>query len=213
MTTKKFANQIEKQCKTILNVSLEPIFNEYIVERNGKRIGVLFDNKLYLLSTKNLKRMFPNAIEENPFGWAYYRLIHIENTEDIEHLTQAIMTSYDDLYFQKEFVCDISSLIEAYSTYPDVILDTYNLHITFLRFCYEKKLIKVNPLDKCDRIIRMNYTNNNLTEKGTKILNDLYDDWLNYTNKTDEKSEERNKNVKMLEKYYLKILQKKGINE
>jgi len=213
MTTKKFASQIEKQCKTITNVSLEPIFSEYIVERNGKRIGILFDNKLYLLSTENLKKMLPNAVEENPFGWGYYRLIHIENTEDIEHLTQAVMTTYDDLYFQKEFVCDISYLIEAYRSYPEIILKTYNLHITFLRFCYEKKLININPLDKCDRIIRMNYTNNDLTEKGTKIFDELHMKWLQYTDKNDEKNEERITNVKMLEKYYSKILQEKGINE
>jgi len=64
MTTKKFANQFEKQCKTIINISPEPIFNEYIVNQNGKRIGVLFDNKFYLLSTENLKKMLPKQQEK-----------------------------------------------------------------------------------------------------------------------------------------------------
>jgi len=213
MTTKKFAKQIKKQCKNILNVSPEPIFNEYIVYRNGKRIGVLFNNKLYLLSTENLKKMLPDAAEENPFDWAYYRLIHIENIDDEVALKLLIETTYNDLYFQKEYVTDISDLLTSYRGYTDIILKIYNLHITFLRFCYEKKLIKHNPLDKCDRIIRMNYTNIDLTEKGTKIFNDLHIDWLNYTDKNDEKSDERITNVKMLEKYYVKILQEKGLTE
>ena len=108
MTTKKFEKQFEKQCRTIINISSEPIFGEYIVNQNGKRIGVLFNNKFYLLSTENLKKMLPNSVEENPFGWAYYRLILIDNIEDIEFLKQAITTVYNDLYFSKAHVCDIS---------------------------------------------------------------------------------------------------------
>ena len=208
MTTKKFANQIEKRCKTIINVSLEPIFSEYIVTRNEQRIGVLFDNKLYLISTENLKKMIPNAIEENPFGWAYYRLIHIENIEDIAHLTQAVMTTYDDLYFQKEHVCDISYHFVVNRAYPDHIMKIYELFVIFLRFCYEKGVLKRNPLDKQNRILYMNYTNNDLTEKGTKIFNDLIGAWLTYTDRTNNIA-----NIKMLEKYYSKILQERGVAE
>ena len=208
MTTKKFANQFEKQCKTIINISPEPIFGEYIVSQNGNRIGVLFDNRLYLLSTENLKKMLPNAVEENPFGWAYHRLICIESIEDIEFLRQAITTVYNDLYFNKEFVCDISYHFAVNRAYPDHIIHSYELFIIFLQFCYEKELLKQNPLDKQNRILYMNYTNNDLTEKGTKIFNDLMFDWLTYTDRTNKID-----NVKMLEKYYSKILQEKGMIE
>jgi len=207
MTTKKFTDQIRKQCKNIDNISLEPIFENYIVQKDGKRIGVLNDNKLYLLSTQNLKNLLQDATEENPFGWAYYKLIHIENLEDVAKLKELITTVYNDLYFKNEFVCDISSLIQSYSHYPSDMVKIYDYHITFLRFCTEKELLKIKPLDKNSRIIWMNYTNNELTEKGIKIFSDLYDKWLSYNNKNDEKSGERSNNVKMLEKYYLKILQ------
>ena len=208
MTTKKFANQFEKQCRNIINISTEPIFSEYIVNQNGKRIGVLFDNKFYFLSTENLKKMLPNAVEENPFGWAYHRLILIENIEDIEFLKQAITTVYNDLYFQQEHVADISYIFKVNRMYPDHIVKSYELFVIFLRFCYEKGLLKLNPLDKKNRILYMNYTNNDLTEKGTKIFNNLEFSWLAYTDKTNKID-----NIKMLEKYYLKILQEKGINE
>ena len=211
MTTKKFANQFEKQCKTIINISPEPIFSEYIVHQNGKRIGVLFENKFYLLSTDNLKKMLPNAVEENPFGWAFHRLILIENIEDIEFLKQAITTVYHDLYFQKEHATDISYLFKVNRMYPDSIAEIYNIHITFLRFCFEKELLKLNPLDKQNRIIHLNLTNNDLTEKGTKVFRKLHRQWLQYTDKNDEKSAERSNNVKMLEKYYLKIVRDEEI--
>lgn len=208
MTTKKFANQFEKQCRAIINISPEPIFGEYIVNQNGKRIGVLFNNKFYLLSTENLKKLLPNSVEENPFGWAYYRLILIENIEDIEFLKQAITTVYNDLYFLKAYVCDISYHFVVNRNYPDHIMKCYELFVIFLRFCYEKGLLKRNPLDKQNRILYMNYSNNDLTEKGQGIFNDLIDDWLTYTDRTNNIG-----NMKMLEKYYSKILQEKGIIE
>ena len=51
MTTKKFANYLKKQCKGIENVSFEPIFNEYIIERNGKRV-IIFTLLFYVFVTK-----------------------------------------------------------------------------------------------------------------------------------------------------------------
>lgn len=190
---------------------VEKMFNDYVLYRNGKRIGVLFDNKLLLVSTENLKKIFPNAIEEKTFDWGYYKLIHIEYNDDFELLEKAIITTYDDLYFQKDFVTDISYLFKVNRRYQDSITKIYNLHITFLRFCYDKGLLKINPLDKQDRILHMNFLNNDLTENGTKIFSELYDKWLVYTDKNDDKTDERIVNTKMLEKYYLGIIDKMEI--
>jgi hypothetical protein len=213
MTTKKFLKEFEKQCRNIINISPEPIFGEYIVNQNGKRIGVLFDNKFYLLSTENLKKLLPDATEENPFGWAYHRLILFENVEDVDALKQAVTTVYNDLYFQKALATDISYLFTVNRMYPDHIVEIYDMYIVFLRFCYEKGLLKVNPLDKQDRITHLNFVYNDLTEKGIQVFNALHTKWLQYTDKNGEKSAERNINVKMLEKYYKNILQAKGIVE
>lgn len=190
---------------------VEKMFNDYVLYRNGKRIGVLFDNKLLLVSTENLKKIFPNAIEEKTFDWGYYKLIHIEYNDDFELLEKAIITTYDDLYFQKDFVTDISYLFKVNRRYQDSITKIYNLHITFLRFCYDKGLLKINPLDKQDRILHMNFLNNDLAENGTKIFSELYDKWLVYTDKNDDKTDERIVNTKMLEKYYLGIIDKMEI--
>lgn len=211
MTTKKYADDFYKKTKNIRNIMVEKMFSDYVLYRNGKRIGVLFDNNLLLVSTENLKKIFPNAIEEKTFDWGYYKLMPIEYNDDIELLEKAIITAYDDLYFQKDFVADISYLFKANKSYPETITKIYNLHITFLRFSYDKGLLKINPLDKQDRILQMNFLNNDLTESGTKIFNELYHKWLVYTDKNDDKSDERSVNVKMLEKYYLDITGKMKI--
>ena len=211
MTTKKYADYIYKQSKAVYNIRLESIFDEYIAYRNGKRIGFLVDNKLYLIATENLKKLLPNKKVE--LRYELEGIILIEDTENVDLLNKYILTVYNDLYFLKDDVFDLSKLLKHYHNYPESIKNIYNAHITFFRFCYEKGLFRLNPLDEQNRIIYMRYTNNDLTEKGTEIFYNLHTKWLNYTDKIDEKREERCSNVKMLEKYYIKILQELKITE
>ena len=70
----------------------------------------------------------------------------------------------------------------------------------------EKKLIKENPVDREGRMIKLLYTNLDLTEIGQKILYDLYNKWLTYTDKNDADSLKRARNIKQLEKYYQKLV-------
>ncbi|WP_121122088.1 hypothetical protein [Sphingobacterium puteale] len=211
MTTKTFKEDFRKKTKSIANIMIEAMFSDYILYKNGKRIGVLFDNKLLLVSTENLKKLLPDAPEETSFDWGYYKLICIEGLENIVLLEQAINTTYNDLYFEQEFVADIAAMIESYASYPDIMTKLYNHHTTFLRFCYEKKLLKKQPIDQLGRIIRMYYTNSDLTENGIKTFEHLYEKWLNYNDKNDDKSEARTVDTKTLEKYYTKILAEQGI--
>ena len=48
MTTKKYADFIEKQTRSVENVSTEPIFGEYILQINGKKIGVLYLSLIHI---------------------------------------------------------------------------------------------------------------------------------------------------------------------
>lgn len=75
-----------------------------------------------------------------------------------------------------------------------------------MRFCYEKKLLKKQPIDQLGRIVRIHYTNSDLTEDGIKTFERLYEKWLNYNDKNDDKTDARAVDTKMLEKYYTKIL-------
>ena len=81
MTTKKFAQYMEKQCKGINNFSLEAIFEEYIVLVSGKRIGVLYQEKFYVLyaptfeKTENILPCFKTV---NLFNWKYYQLLKLQ---------------------------------------------------------------------------------------------------------------------------------------
>ena len=126
---------------------------------------------------------------------------------DKEKLQDIINYVYHELYFAKEIVLDIGFLFQSFRGYPDRIYKLYQEHITFLRFAYEKKLLKVDPLDSEGRIIKLSYTNNDLTKEGQQILHPLYRKWLAYTDKNDADSLKRAANVKQLEKYYNKLIE------
>ena len=210
MTTKKFAKYLEKQCKEIINFSLEPLFGEYVVLVSGKRVGVIYQEKLYVLyapTFEKVEEMIPDFETVNLFSWAYLSFIEIKDIEDKEKLQDIITYVYHELYFAKDIVIDIGFLFQSFRGYPDRIYKLYQEHITFLRFAYEKKLLKVDPLDSEGRIIKLSYTNNDLTQEGQQILHSLYRKWLAYTDKNDADSLKRAANVKQLEKYYNKLIE------
>lgn len=59
---------------------------------------------------------------------------------------------------------------------------TFTLKMWCLRFCFEKKLLKKNPLDRQDRIFRMVYINLNLTEAGKYLFPRLLQKFLIFIN-------------------------------
>ena len=211
MTTKNFAKYIEKQCKGINNFSLEALFGEYVVLVSGKRVGVIYQEKFYVLyapTFENAETVISDFKVINLFDWKYYSFVEIKDLEDNEKLKNIINYVYNELYFAKNVVIDIGFLFQNFKGYPEIIYKLYQENITFLRFAYEKKLLKVNPLDSEERIIKLSYTNNDLTTEGQQILHSLYNKWLAYTDKNDADSLKRAANVKQLEKYYKKLIDK-----
>ena len=64
-----------------------------------------------------------------------------------------------------------------------VVEDFYDENVVFLRFCFEKELLKKNPLDRRSRIIRMVYLNQDLTESGKYLFPRLMQKFLVFTDR------------------------------
>ncbi len=67
MTTKTFKEEFRKRTKSVDNIMIEAMVSDYVLYKSGKRIGALSDNKLLLVSTENLKKLLPDALEETSF--------------------------------------------------------------------------------------------------------------------------------------------------
>ena len=59
-----------------------------------------------------------------------------------------------------------------------MVEDFYDENVVFLRFCFEKGLLKKNPLDRQGRILRMVYINQDLTNTDKYLFPELLDKFL-----------------------------------
>lgn len=186
-------------------ITFSPAKNKnWMMMCNNHFIGGLFDEELYFVYTEAANKLL-NSLPPVYKGYSTQAqhkmlLIPLENAMDL------LLVTYKEKFDWANFVCDISCHFAANRKYPEHIINTYEMFIIFLRFCYEKKLLALNPLDKNNRILYMNYKNQDLTDKGKLVFDDLMMDWFTYTDRTNKID-----NTKMLEKYYLKILQKNEI--
>lgn len=100
MTTKKYADFIEKQTRSVDNVSTEPIFGEYIIRVSGKKIGVLYQSQCYLLLTDKGKELLPNANTCRPYrnSPGEKDFILVEDTENKDLLCALFEVTYKELY-------------------------------------------------------------------------------------------------------------------
>ncbi|MCP1997392.1 hypothetical protein [Flavobacterium sp. HSC-61S13] len=168
---------------------------------NNHFIGGLFDEALYFVYTEAVNKLLDNppAVYKGYSTQAQHKMLLIP----IEKAVDLLVLTYKEKFDWANFVCDISSHFTANRKYPEHIVNIYEMFVVFLRFCYEKELLVLNPLDKNNRILYMNYKNQDLTDSGKLVFTDLMTDWFTYTDRTNKID-----NTKMLEKYYLKIIQK-----
>ena len=128
MTTKKYADYIQKQAKNAYNVMLEPCFGEYIVHQNGKRIGALYENQLFLTVTDSGKALVPDCKTSMPYKStaAAKEMILVENTENQEFLAQLINATFKELYGWEELVVDFAYIFTVNRLYLEHIERLYN---------------------------------------------------------------------------------------
>ena len=76
----------------------------------------------------------------------------------------------------------------------------YDENVVFLRFCFEKELLKKNPLDRQGRILRMVYLNQDLTNIGKNLFPKLLDKFLAFFDRKGKTSLET-----MLQRWYIAL--------
>ena len=94
-----------------------------------------------------------------------------------EHWAKALKLLYAEKFDWSRLVYDITYT----SIGAAVVEDFYDENVVFLRFCFEKELLKKNPLDRQGRILRMVYINQDLTEAGKYLFPRLMQKFLVFT--------------------------------
>lgn len=131
---------------------------------NGNFIGGLFDEELCFVYADSVSELLgqPEPVCHGYSSTAQHRMLVIPE----EHWAKALKLLYAEKFDWSRLVYDITYT----SIGAAVVEDFYDENVVFLRFCFEKELLKKNPLDRQGRILRMVYINQDLTEAGKYLF-------------------------------------------
>ena len=174
MTSIDFLNKVHKSLDSQeYSLSYSPAKSKnYMLYCNGNFIGGLFDEELCFVYADSVSELLgqPEPVYRGYSSTAQYRMLVIPE----EHWAKALKLLYAEKFDWSRLVYDITYT----SIGAAVVEDFYDENVVFLRFCFEKELLKKNPLDRHGRILRMVYLNQDLTNIGKNLFPELLDKFL-----------------------------------
>ena len=174
MTSIDFLNKVHKSLDSQeYRLSYSPAKSKnYMLYCNGNFIGGLFDEELCFVYTGSVSDLLghPEPVYRGYSSTTPHRMLAIPE----EHWEKALKLLYAEKFDWSRLVYDITYT----SIGAAVVEDFYDENVVFLRFCFEKKLLKKNPLDRQGRILRMVYLNQDLTNTGKHLFPELLDKFL-----------------------------------
>lgn len=196
MTSIDFLNKVHKNLDSQeYNLSYSPAKSKnYMLYCNGNFIGGLFDEKLCFVYADSVSKLlgYPEPVYRGYSSTAQHRMLEIPE----EHWEKALKLLYAEKFDWNRLVYDITYT----SIGAAVVEDFYDENVVFLRFCFEKKLLKENPLDRQGRILRMVYINRDLTDTGKHLFPELLDKFLAFFDRKGKTSLET-----MLKRWYVAL--------
>ena len=124
------------------NLSFSPAkFKNYMLYCNGNFIGGLFDEELCFVYADSVSELLgqPEPVYRGYSSTAQHRMLVIPE----EHWAKALKLLYTEKFDWSRLVYDITYT----SIGAAVVEDFYDENVVFLRFCFDKELLKKNPLD------------------------------------------------------------------
>ena len=193
MTSIDFLNKVHKSLDSQeYNLSFSPAKSKnFMLYCNGNFIGGLFDEELCFVYADSVSELLgqPEPVYRGYSSTAQHRMLVIPE----EHWAKALKLLYAEKFDWSRLVYDITYT----SIGAAVVEDFYDENVVFLRFCFEKELLKKNPLDRQGRILRMVYLNQDLTNIGKNLFPELLDKFLAFFDRKGKTSLET-----MLQRWY-----------
>ena len=197
MTSIDFLNKVHKSLDSQeYNLSYSPAKSKnYMLYCNGNFIGGLFDEELCFVYADSVSELLgqPEPVYHGYSSTAQHRMLVIPE----EHWAKALKLLYAEKFDWSRLVYDITYT----SIGAAVVEDFYDENVVFLRFCFEKELLKKDPLDRQGRILRMVYLNQDLTKAGKYLFPRLMQKFLVFTDRNGKTSLET-----MLKRWYTQLI-------
>ena len=160
-----------------LALHLRDLAKSYKEAQIAIEVGKVFDTERYVINYENL---------------------------GIGRLIYQLPTTLCEMFLQEVFKKNPIDALDQETLFTSigaaVVEDFYDENVVFLRFCFEKELLKKNPLDRQGRILRMVYLNQDLTKAGKYLFPRLMQKFLVFTDRNGKTSLET-----MLKRWYTQL--------
>lgn len=96
-TSKEFHDYIVENLRRIGDVSTRKMMGEYLVYYQGKLIGDICDNSLFLKPTETVLRLMPDADRAYPYEGSKSLMVVVDDVEDKERMAKVLEGMYKEL--------------------------------------------------------------------------------------------------------------------
>lgn len=95
-TSREYLDFIMEQLSEVDGITYKQMMGEYILYRNGRIIGGIYDDRFLVKPTESAKAMMPDAGLELPYEGAKEMLL-VDNVDNRDFLARLITAMYDEL--------------------------------------------------------------------------------------------------------------------
>ena len=95
-SSREYLDFILEQLSEVDGITYKRMMGEYILYRNGRIIGGMYDDRFMVKPTESAKAMMPDAEMELPYAGAKEMLL-VDNVDSRDFLARLITAMYDEL--------------------------------------------------------------------------------------------------------------------
>lgn len=79
------------------DISTRKMMGEYLIYFQGKLVGNICDNCLYLKPTDSVLRLLPDAERDYPYDGSKTLMVVVDNVENTEQMSEVLHAMYEEL--------------------------------------------------------------------------------------------------------------------
>jgi TfoX/Sxy family transcriptional regulator of competence genes len=97
----KFVDFVTDQIRGAGEIFAKKMFGEYAIYSDGKIVGLICDNKLFIKPTKSGREFIGNVVEASPYKGAKPSFLIEDKLEDSDWLSELVRVSVNELPMPK----------------------------------------------------------------------------------------------------------------
>lgn len=96
-TSKEFHDYVVECLHRVGEISTRKMMGEYLVYYQGKLVGDICDNCLFLKPTQSALRLMPDADRAYPYEGSKTQMLVVEDAENTELMAEVLRAMYEEL--------------------------------------------------------------------------------------------------------------------